>query len=152
MAYFPHSATVVPLLGRPQDSLKDDSDEYTIGTANYLGSTFDASTTNLTYAIDASSNSSLKLTLSFLSPITPMSTVRQAIPAAYMAVHVDGGAGTEVRVYVDANGDWVTGDRASDIKWELATNGSDSGIKSWKIARQEEQLFNEIEDVSGALC
>jgi hypothetical protein len=120
---------------------------YNVSYAGYKGATFDASTTNLTYSIPApgkhSNNSPLTITLSFLSPVTPQSTLRQAIPAAYLTILVEGDF--DVDVYVDLNGQWVSGDRGSRIEWEHIKqdfNGN-KGLKTWKVKRQNEELFTE---------
>lgn len=151
MASVPDSGQVFPLLGRPQDSLGGSHHDFKVAFPEYLGATFDASTTNLSYSI-ASANASepVKLTLSFLSPITPTSTLRQSLPAAYLTVHVEGSF--DVNVYIDLNGEWVTGNRANDIEWSLENAGSASeepsagGIKSWKVQRRTQQLLTEFDD------
>lgn len=151
MASIPESGEVFPLLGRPQDSLGG-SHDYMVTFPEYLGATFDASTTNLTYSIYPS-NVALpaNLTLSFLSPITPTSTLRQSLPASYLTVHVEGTF--DINVYIDLNGEWVTGNRANDIEWSLehAEPKPDStamvaGIKSWKVQRRTQQLLSEFAD------
>src|SRR4051812_39521907 len=88
-----------------------DRNSFNISSAIYRGAHYDASTTNLSYSIPlpCSSDDWLEITLSFLSPITPTSTVRQSIPAAYVSVHVEGTA--DVDIYIDLNGQWVSGDR-----------------------------------------
>ncbi|AEO63438.1 uncharacterized protein THITE_2108701 [Thermothielavioides terrestris NRRL 8126] len=150
MASVPETGTVYPLLGRPHDSLERNHEAYEIAHPEYLGASFDASTTNLTYRISGSSPSrSARLTLSFLSPITPSSTFRQSIPAAYLTVIVEGCL--DVSIYTDVNGEWVTGNRDNRVKWDLhepARSGSGSGtaLKTWKVARAEEQLFTEFAD------
>lgn len=85
--------------------------------------------------------------LSFLSPITPTSTLRQSIPASYLTVYVTGSF--DIDVYVDVNGQWVSGNRGSQITWELEQNqpGEDeSELKTWSIKRRDELLFTEIDD------
>ncbi|KAI0407518.1 DUF1793-domain-containing protein [Xylaria palmicola] len=144
MASVPHSQTVYPLLGRPQDFLSQHSSSYNISLPRYAGATFDASTTNLTYTIPGSD---IKITLSFLSPITPTSTLRQALPASYLTCFVEGSA--DVSLYIDVNGEWVSGSRGSKIQWELEearASQSGTGLKTWRIARADEQLFTEIDD------
>ncbi|KAI0200991.1 DUF1793-domain-containing protein [Astrocystis sublimbata] len=144
MASIPHSKTVYPLLGRPQDFLDGHSSSYNVSLPQYHGATFDASTTNLTYTIQ---ESDVKITLSFLSPITPTSTLRQALPASYLTCFVEGS--TNVSLYIDVNGEWVSGDRRSQIRWELdqpQASQSGTSLKSWRIARAEEQVFQEFQD------
>ena len=116
-----------------------------------MGTTFDASTTNLTYEIpspfsSADSKTPLEVVISFLSPITPTSTLRQSIPASYMTVHVSGDF--DIDIYVDVNGQWVSGDRASEIVWEFSQQelAEGKGLKSWKIRRETEQLLSEWRD------
>jgi hypothetical protein len=108
--------------------------------------------TNLTYSIPApkSSNHSKAavLTVSFLSPITPTSTLRQSIPASYLSVHAEGDF--DVSIYIDVNGQWVSGDRANQISWELHQDvfKDGGGLKTFKFQRQTEQLFTEHFDRS----
>lgn len=150
MASVPSTGRVYPLLGRPQDSLDPNHRTYNVSYPDYLGTTFDASTTNLTYQIPgSSSDKSVRLTLSFLSPITPSSTFRQSIPAAYLTVLVDGCV--DIDVYTDINGEWVTGDRNNIIKWDLQEPSRPSNnwtlpIKTWKVTRASEQLLTEFND------
>lgn len=155
MASVPELGTVYPLLGRPQDSLRRDSKHYNVSFPVFKGATFDASTTNLTYEIvsaPASSATPLKLKLCFLSPITPTSTFRQSLPAAYLQVFVEGSL--DVNIYVDVNGEWVSGNRANTIVWSLSEPGPAESwrheipVKSWKIVRSTEQIFTEFSDRS----
>lgn len=125
---------------------------FTVSYATYLGSNYDASATNLTYLIPppASANGSadsLELILSFLSPITPTSTLRQSIPASYLTVHVKGSF--NINVYIDLNGQWVSGDRGSFITWDFSEQelgNSEIGLKTWKVTRETELLFSEFRD------
>lgn len=140
----PETKTVYPLLGRSQDFLRQSS-SYTVSFPQYNGVTFDASTTNLTYTIPGSD---VQITLSFLSPITPTSTFRQSLPAGYLTCIVEGS--TDVSLYVDINGEWVSGNRDNKIEWGLVrTENNDSGrtpIKTWSITRRHEQLLTEFYD------
>ncbi len=145
------SDTVFPLLGRPHDSLPKSGESFNVSYPTYLGATFDASTTNLTYNIPApnSSHEPAEIILSFLSPITPTSTLRQSIPASYLAVHVSGNF--EIDIYIDLNGLWVSANRGNEIVWELSqSQGSSttgqSPLKTWKVKRRVEQLFTEDAD------
>ena len=121
---------------------------YNVSFCTYKGATFDASTTNLTYEIPApvSTDPPLEVVISFLSPITPTSTLRQSIPASYMTVIVSGGF--DIDLYVDVNGQWVSGNRASEIVWEFEEQELDDnrGLKTWKIRRETEQLLSEWRD------
>lgn len=118
----------------------------------YTGANFDASTTNLTYSIaPRGALIPANITLSFLSPITPTSTLRQSLPASYLTVHVEGTF--DINVYIDLNGEWVTGDRANDIEWSLehaapkpGSTEAFSEIKSWKVQRRTQQLLTEFAD------
>ncbi|EON63362.1 hypothetical protein W97_02589 [Coniosporium apollinis CBS 100218] len=152
LAHVPDSKTVYPLLGRPQDSLAspNHAEGYNVSFPTYLGAKYDASTTNLTYHIPAPSSNPgaepLEVVVSFLSPITPTSTLRQSLPAAYVSIHVKGSF--NISLYIDLNGLWVSGDRGSNIEWELVQNNIDekNALKTWKIKKQNEQLFTEFQD------
>ena len=92
-----------------------------------------------------------EIVLSFLSPITPTSTFRQAIPASYLTVHVQGAK--DVSIYIDVNGQWVSGDRGSRITWQYQepstkSRKQDNGKKVIKFQRDNEALFTEIRDRS----
>ena len=86
--------------------------------------------------------------LSFLSPITPSSTLRQALPAAYLVVYVTGEF--DIDIYIDVNGMWVSADRGKKIVWELAQNehSLEGGkpLKTFKVRREVEALFTEDAD------
>lgn len=115
-----------------------------------MGAAFDASTTNLSYSIPPPKGSSepVKVVLSFLSPITPTSTFRQSIPAAYLTVYVKGSF--DINIYTDVNGEWVSGNRDNKITWELSkpkvTQEQSATLKTWKVARQSQQLLTEFAD------
>ena len=125
---------------------------YNVSFPTYLGASYDASVTNLTYSIPAPSSYSestepLELVISFLSPITPTSTLRQAIPASYLTVHVKGSF--DIDVYVDLNGQWVSGNRGNRVVWDLQQMDladSKKGLKIWKVKRETEQLLTEYND------
>jgi hypothetical protein len=126
---------------------------YTVSYPVYHGATYDASTTNLSYSLPLpasfSDSSHVDITISFLSPITPTSTLRQSIPASYVTVYVSGNV--PVDIYTDVNGQWVSGDRGSKIVWGLdhtALKDARSGFKTWKFKRAVEQLFTEFQDRS----
>lgn len=140
----PESSTVYPLLGRPHDSLDDRSSRYEVAFPKYLGAQYDASTTNLTYSISNSkSNNTAEIVLSFLSPITPTSTLRQSIPASYLTVSVK--SNFDIDLYLDVNGQFVSGDRGSRIEWALEhTSQKDSAkLKTFRVKRSNEELFTE---------
>ncbi|RMZ66463.1 glutaminase a [Pyrenophora seminiperda CCB06] len=151
LASLPDSNQVFPLLGRPHDSLDEKDDDYTISYPIYKGAKYDASTTNLTYSIPAPSSlratENVEITLSFLSPITPTSTLRQTIPAAYLSIHVQGTF--DINIYIDVNGQWVSGKRESLIEWGLFQHvapGINERLKTWQVKRQVQQLFTETND------
>jgi hypothetical protein len=115
----------------------------------YKGASYDASVTNLTYLIpETATSDTLEIELSFLSPITPTSTLRQSIPASYLTVTVSGT--TDVNVYIDLNGQWVSGDRSSRVVWDLdhlhSQQGQKRGLKKWHVRRETELLLSEIRD------
>ena len=62
-------------------------------------------------------------------------------------MHVKGGF--DVNVYLDLNGQWVSGDRGSSIVWEYSERkheGSDISLKTWKVKRETELLLSEFRD------
>lgn len=55
--------------------------------------------------------------------------------------------GLDVHLYVDVNGQWVSGNRDSLIEWGLVEQrGPSGGLKTWKVKRQVEQVFTETDD------
>ncbi|KAJ5386597.1 hypothetical protein N7509_009138 [Penicillium cosmopolitanum] len=146
MAHVPSQGAVYPLVGKPQDSLPSGQVQF----PEYLGNNYDASTTNFTYRIDTGSSTPLEITISFLSPITPTSTLRQSIPASYVTIDVRGD--TNVNVYMDIDARWVTGDHGTKINWAWDTiNVQDKTSKSpalqrWQIRREQELHLSEIRD------
>ncbi|KAK4554841.1 hypothetical protein LTR86_007989 [Recurvomyces mirabilis] len=149
LASVPEASTVYPLLGRPQDSLDSQASQYNLSYPKYLGAQYDASITNLSYSIPSPHSSSpegVEITLSFLSPITPTSTLRQSIPASYLTVHVKGSF--DIDIYIDVNGQWVSGNRGSEIEWALSETDYEDAkkLKTWKVKRRVEQLFTEWND------
>jgi hypothetical protein len=122
---------------------------YNASYPEYLGATYDASMTNLTYRIPPpdSHTEPASIVLSFLSPITPTSTFRQSLPAAYLSVTVEGTF--NISVYVDLNGQWVSGDRQSPIVWsyiESQKSASSVGLKTWRVTKKNEALFTQLGD------
>jgi len=121
---------------------------YKIAFPTYLGAQFDASTTNLSYQIPApnADGQPLNLTISFFSPITPTSTLRQAIPASYVNVLVHGDF--DIDIYMDVNGLWVSGDRTSKIAWSMndVAFRDVPQLRTWEIKREEELLYTEFDD------
>ncbi|KAI4852967.1 putative glutaminase [Aureobasidium sp. EXF-8845] len=145
LASVPETRHAYPLLGRPQDSLDQNDQTYNISYPVYKGAQYDASVTNLTYHIPSQNSSSdyVEIVLSFLSPVTPSSTLRQSIPASYLSIHATGNF--DVDIYIDLNGQWVSGDRGSEIVWELE-NAETEKLKSWVVKRRDELLFTEWAD------
>ena len=139
------SSLVYPLLGRAHDALDDSSSHYNVSFPTYNGAQYDASTTNLSYSLptpEASSDSPVELVISFLSPITPTSTLRQSIPASYISIHVRGSF--DVNVYIDLNGEWVSRNRDSEIVWSFKQDEDDEkALKTFAFKRRQELLFTE---------
>ncbi|KAJ5988908.1 hypothetical protein N7481_004118 [Penicillium waksmanii] len=146
MAHVPSQGAVYPLVGKPQDSLPSDQVQF----PEYLGNNYDASTTNFTYRIDTGSSTPLDITISFLSPITPTSTLRQSIPASYVTIDVHGE--TDVNVYMDIDARWVTGDHGTKINWAWDTinvqdkTSKNPALQRWQIRREQELHLSEIRD------
>ncbi|KAL4810523.1 hypothetical protein BDV18DRAFT_131191 [Aspergillus unguis] len=145
MAQVPSTGTVYPLLGKPHETLPESTD-YDFPT--YLGARYDASTTNLTYSIDKDASTSANITVSFLSPITPTSTLRQSIPASYITVYID--SEVTVNIYMDINGQWVSNDPDSQIRWEFGSERSSLDtsptLHKWSFERETPLLLSEIRD------
>jgi hypothetical protein len=149
LASVPETSTVYPLLGRAHDALDSSSKHYNVTFPTYKGAQYDASTTNLTYTISSPSKpygQEAELVLSVLSPITPTSTLRQSIPASYIAVYVKGDF--DIDIYIDVNGQWVSGNRGSEIEWSFEETSYEDAkhLKTWKVKRRTEQLFTEWGD------
>ncbi|KAJ5499770.1 hypothetical protein N7453_008821 [Penicillium expansum] len=146
MAHLPSQNTVYPLVGKPHESLDGKSD-YKIKFPKYLGLNYDASTTNLTYHVDTGTGNPLDITISFLSPITPTSTLRQSIPASYISIDVQGDV--DVSIYMDVDGRWVSGDTGSKIKWgldSLKIEHEELALNRWQVQRENELLLTETRD------
>lgn len=87
--------------------------------------------------------------MSFLSPITPSSTLRQSLPAGYFTVFAEGR--TRLNVYSDINGEWLSGNADNKIRWSLSgitQSSHPSSSKSWQVERDSQQLLTEIGDRS----
>lgn len=64
-----------------------------------------------------------------------------------MSIHVKGEF--NVNLYLDLNGQWASGDRGSQIVWDLDTRelGSNGeGLKTWRVKKETEALFSETRD------
>ena len=62
-------------------------------------------------------------------------------------MHVKGSF--NIDVYIDLNGQWVSGDRGSSIIWDFSQQElgiSEIGLKTWKITRETELLFSEFRE------
>lgn len=64
-------------------------------------------------------------------------------------MHVKGSF--SVDVYIDLNGQWVSGNKGSKIVWELEQQDlkhgdGNEGLKTWRIRRETEPLFSEYQD------
>ncbi|KAL4786172.1 hypothetical protein BJX76DRAFT_322099 [Aspergillus varians] len=145
MAQIPSTDTVYPLLGKPHETLPESQYEF----PTYLGAKYDASTTNLSYSIQPHTSAApLNITISFLSPITPTSTLRQSIPASYITVYVD--SDVTVNIYMDINGRWVSGAPESQITWQFETErasvDTSPTLQRWRIQRETQLLLSEIRD------
>lgn len=74
--------------------------------------------------------------------------MRQSIPAAYLTVHVKGSF--NVNIYIDVNGQWVSGNRANKIVWQFqerqAATADGTALKTFKVRRETEQLLTEFRD------
>ena len=120
---------------------------YNVSFPRYQGAQYDASTTNLTYHIpNPHGGEPAELTVSFLSPITPASSLRQSIPASY--IHIEAKGSFDIAVYMDVNGDFVSGDPSNRIQWYLqSVEFDESGaLWTWQFQREEEQAFTEFYD------
>ncbi|KAI1864916.1 uncharacterized protein JN550_008736 [Neoarthrinium moseri] len=150
LASVPDTKTVYPLLGEPHAFLEKKDSRYNLSYPHYDGATFDASTTNLTYTIaNEGAGTEVKITLSFMSPITPTSTFRQALPASYMTFFVEGNL--DISLFIDINGEWVSGNRHNEIAWslekpEVSERSGFTPLKIWKISRQYQQHLTEFDD------
>ena len=55
----------------------------------------------------------------------------------------------DVNIYVDVNGQWVSGDSNNIIEWDFSeqeASGSATALKTWSVKRQTEQLLTETFD------
>ena len=52
-------------------------------------------------------------------------------------------------IYIDLNGQWVSGDRGKDIVWdftETPLGGTAPSLKTWQVRRRDEQMLTESQD------
>ena len=68
------------------------------------------------------------------------------MPAAYLTVYVEGSF--DVDVYIDVDGQWVSGNQQPDLHWDLKSNTIDEekGLKTWQIRKKNQELFTETND------
>ncbi|TGZ83980.1 DUF1793-domain-containing protein [Ascodesmis nigricans] len=136
MARVPGSKTAYPLLGEIQAWIPKETWKAPV----YLGYQYDATTTSFRYKLEKD----IEIELLFSSPITPDSTFRQSLPASYLEVRVSGQQ--DVDIYVEVNGMWVTNDYYhKKIVWDFSKTNK---LQTWKIKKQDEQLFTEARDRS----
>ncbi|KAL4924319.1 putative glutaminase [Aspergillus undulatus] len=145
MAHVPSTGVAYPLLGKPHETFPE-SINYEFPT--YLGAKYDASTTNLTYSIDSNTSAPSNITVSFLSPITPTSTLRQSIPASYVTFYVE--SEVTVNVFMDIDGRWVSKDPKSPITWQFDTEretlDTSSNLQRWRVQKETQILLAEDHD------
>jgi hypothetical protein len=75
--------------------------------------------------------------------------LRQALPAGYLTCFIQGS--TDVSLYLDVNGEWVSGNRGSKIQWRLEEPTASRGpkktqLKTWQVSRADQLLFTEVDD------
>ena len=54
-----------------------------------------------------------------------------------------------IDLYIDLNGQWVSGDRASETVWDLGQQelgNSGEGLTSWRVRKETEALPSEVRD------
>lgn len=62
-------------------------------------------------------------------------------------MHVEGSF--DVDIYLDVNGQWVSGFPDSQIQWEMSkqkTSGAAEGLKTWTVKRRDQIIFAEEKD------
>ena len=73
--------------------------------------------------------------------------MRQSIPGAYLTIYVTGNF--DIDVYIDVNGQWVSGNQGNKIEWKLSQGdpeGNGKPLKTWIVKRQVEQELTEFLD------
>lgn len=56
-----------------------------------------------------------------------------------------------VNVYIDMNGQWVSGNRDSKISWKfdrMSSQNQGGNLYRWQVSKDQEQLFTENHDRS----
>ncbi|KAH9018582.1 hypothetical protein EDB84DRAFT_1276099 [Lactarius hengduanensis] len=87
----------------------------------------------------------MQFNLTFLNPIEPRDWVKQSIPFSYLSLTAEtlDGAAHAVQVYSDVSGEWLSGDRDHEIRWN--TTGLDGDSVICHTAKlQNPAVFNEI--------
>ncbi|KAH9022178.1 hypothetical protein EDB85DRAFT_382728 [Lactarius pseudohatsudake] len=87
----------------------------------------------------------MQFNLTFLNPIEPGDWVKQSIPFSYLSLTAEtlDGAAHAVQVYSDVSGEWLSGDRDHEIRWN--TTGLDGDSVICHTAKlQNPAVFNEI--------
>lgn len=77
----------------------------------------------------------VNLTVTFLSPITPLDYVRQSLISSYLEVQVSSldGKDHDVQLYTDISAEWISGDRSAIAQWDygvapIASAPSTTGV------------------------
>ena len=72
--------------------------------------------------------------------------MRQSIPASYISIAVQGDF--DIDIYTDVNGQWVSGNLDSKIKWYMTDINFDDtvGLQSWQVERAEGERFVEYNE------
>ncbi|EED14629.1 conserved hypothetical protein [Talaromyces stipitatus ATCC 10500] len=88
----------------------------------------------------------VKLTITFLSPITPDDWKRQSLVFSYLNVSVESIDGKlhDVQIYVDISAEWVSGDSSQYAQWDY--NTTDNNVAYHQIFRQNQEAWSEISD------
>ncbi|KAF3403263.1 Glutaminase A [Talaromyces pinophilus] len=91
-------------------------------------------------------NNAVKLTVTFLSPITPDDWKRQSLVFSYMNVAVASmdGKTHSVQIYSDISAEWVSGDSSNVAQWKYGTASDD--VVYHQIFRQTQEAWTEISD------
>lgn len=103
-----------------------------------------ASSSNFTFQV---ANSTVKLKVSFLSPITPNDLFRQSLPLSYLTISVESldGRSHQVELYTDLNGLWCTDSETELIKWKDHSK-SDSNQQTMEVYLSDQREFVESDD------
>jgi len=89
----------------------------------------------------------VRMTITFLSPVTPTDYMRQSLVFSYLDVAVTSidGANHVVELYTDVSAEWVSGDKGATAEWSFGTTpGANGDIAYHRIWRQEQLVLSEI--------